>query len=366
MLGYSLTDRDLINLIQYNLVEGVISVWAGGWIGTDQFTLDDVTLAIQRRRDQFLLETGLVQSRSLIAGPAPNGSGRVVLNDSIIDVRRVAWKDASTNIFTTLFSNDEYLANSLIRTWSANPATPKVYSTILQPHVGLQTIPPNNTVGSLELVSVNAGSAFTPNASATLLGVPDDFAWVVRFGALADLLNKDGQARDGSRVEYCEQRWQEGVQLAQMFPSVQLHQINGVDSFPVSLFDLDTLRASWQNQSGLPTNLGVAGRNLIALTPTPDAVYSVTLDILRNAPVTSPLEIGREEYEVILGYAEHLARFKEGADDIQETTPLYKNLMMLASEHNDRLRAQAKEFPSLQEPAKREERQRPRREEAAA
>jgi hypothetical protein len=371
LLGYTLTDRDLINQLEYNLLESHTVNWPAGWAGTEQFTLDDLASALQRRRDQFLLETGLVLSRSTVV-PV---SDRVALSDQIIDIRRAAWRDATTGTYKTLWKADEWEANSLSHNWENTAATPKAYSTILTPHVSLQLIPPPAPVGSLELITVNAGAAFNPTVSATLLGIPDDFAWVVRFGALADLLGKDGQASDPLRSKYCEQRWEEGLKLAGLSATVQLAQINGRNVFPNSLHDLDSLRANWQNQLATPltppTSLAVAGRNLIAVTPTPDATpSSVTLEVLRNMPVPTAgsdfLQIGREQYEAILMYATHLAAFKMQGSEFLATLPGLDNMYRLATQNNPRLLAAAKYFKALQSGSKTEGIQRPRREEEAA
>src|SRR5882672_10614852 len=50
----TITDRDIIQDIQRHLQEPIS---ATVWTGTEQFTLEGVTQAIQKRRDQFMVET---------------------------------------------------------------------------------------------------------------------------------------------------------------------------------------------------------------------------------------------------------------------------------------------------------------------
>jgi len=44
--------------------------------------------------------------------------------------------------------------------------------------------------------------------------IPNDFAWYVKWGTMADMLKIQGQANDPIRAEYCEMRFQEGIELA--------------------------------------------------------------------------------------------------------------------------------------------------------
>ncbi len=45
--------------------------------------------------------------------------------------------------------------------------------------------------------------------------VPDDWVPYLKYGVLADMLLKEGRGRDLLRGRYCEQRYQEGIVLAQ-------------------------------------------------------------------------------------------------------------------------------------------------------
>jgi hypothetical protein len=369
LLGYALTDRNVVNQLQYNLLEPLTTNWVAGTPAmTEMFTLAELQAAVQRRRDQFFLETGPVLAHSVLVGPPAGGNGRLGLPDTVVDVRRVVWKDATTGALTQLWREDEFAANGYRYGWAANPGDPAAYSVYLVPHVGLQLIPPPANPGSVDLITLNDEPDLNV-AAGVLLFVPDDFAWGVRFGALADLLSKDGQASDPTRAKYCEQRYQESVQLARLGAMLQTASINGVQVPIQSFRDADGYSAGWQNASGVPTTL-LNDSNIVALTPTPDAnSYSVEIDAVVNTPVptadTDFLQVGREQYDVILGYAAHLAAFKMGGVEFEATMPGYENLMKLAAQNNDRLRAQASNFAVFQERSQREERDRPTRRAAA-
>src|SRR5262245_26301966 len=120
----TVTNWDLVLDIQYTLMEAPsASVWAG----TDQFTLAQVSSAIQRRRDQFLRETGAVVTRSETAYTTPTG-GRIALDEAVLQVRRAAWRPDATMLLLPLLRTDEFAANHYQRAWVTPTAVPRSYS----------------------------------------------------------------------------------------------------------------------------------------------------------------------------------------------------------------------------------------------
>lgn len=345
LLAYTVTDRDLVNDICYQLMEPPIVTWSGGWIGSEQFTLDDIVGAIQRRRDQFLSETGSVLTRAIMNAPS-TPVGRIPLDDTVIDVRRCAWVDSGPPVATTpLFRADEYQLNAGMNGWGVNQDTPSVYSTIVSPPLTIQlgAVPLN--AGQLDLLTVNSGASLDPKTGATILGIPDDFAWVVKWGALADLLGMDGMARDPDRASYCEERWKQGCELAHINPTIVNGEIQGVDNIIDDLWNVDAGMSDWQTTTGQPTVIATAGRNMMALANVPDDIYSVTADVVRNAivPVNDGdfLQVGREVVDCLIDYAEHLAAFKMQGEEWKATNRAATNMMRQASIYNEKLKASA-------------------------
>jgi hypothetical protein len=354
-IPFTVNDSEVLSFLLYNLIEP--QLLGGSYVGTDMFSLDDLTQAMQRRRDQFLLDTGMVTGQSVIAAPPPP-ENQVTLADSTIDVKRVAFID-SAGVYTTMWRSDEWGAQSFQNNWNLKPQTPNAFSVASVAPITLVVIPPPAGHGQLELVTVQSGAALNPPAG-VLLGVPDDFAWVIRMGALADLLGKDGQARDAKRAEYAQARWTEGIALARIFNSVVNGYINGVQVFPQPLRSFSTYNANWQNQAGgLPTAIGIISWNLIAVASKPDSgPYSLLFDLVRNAPVPSSagdfIQAGREDLDAILDYAQHLASFKSGGDEFMETVPLYQNTVRSAKNRNDRLRIEIPFYDPLNNRATRQ------------
>ncbi len=307
LLANTLTDQDSITAMEYSLLEPPTPT---AWTGTSMFSLEDLTRALQRRRDQFLGETGIVLSQYAPSAP-PTPVGRVALDDAYLDVRRAAWKTLA-GAYNVLWREDEANFNAYMPGWNVNPDAPLAYSMIATPTWQMQLAPIPADKGTLDLLAVLAGEELDP-ATGVLLGVPDDFEWVVKFGALADLLSFDGPARDPFRAQYCEARWKEGVQLARIWSTVIHAEIQGQTVPVVSVFDLDADGAGWMNTTGQPSMVGMAGANILAAATMPNGVYSVTVDVVRKAIVptvdAAPIELSYDIADVILGYAEHLAAF---------------------------------------------------------
>lgn len=355
MLGYSVTDQYLINDIQYHLIEPKTANFAGGWTGTEMFTMDDIVRAIERRRNLFLLLAGLHLNHSQVNYNPPLGDGRIVLLDSVQLVRRVSWLNLN-NEFTPLWRDDEESANFLIPNWAINGEVPIAYSMIQTPPINIQVIPISDDIGIVDLITVDSPPNLNEIAG-TLLSIPDDFSWVVKFGALADLLGKDSQAYDPQRSAYCEQRFQEGVRFALSAGTINQVTLDGITIAPSDLADFDSLKPSWQNVS-VATNqkiedLAIVGRNLIAVSPVPNAEsHSIQLDIVRNIPIPINdgdfIQVGKEHFDAILDYSTHLAMFKIGGAEFEGTATLANRAMSQAMSHNRQLRAEAKDYDIMQ------------------
>ncbi len=363
--GYTVTDTDLVEVIQYSLLEPATGT---SWTGTDMFSLSDVTNALERRRNQFLVETGC-RVDNFQSNVAPVQIGRTVLADDVIDVRRVAWFDGAD--YTMAKREDEWSITAYSPLWTQDAATPSLYSVSVTPPLTIQLAPPPLAAGQLDILAVRSQANLDPAATVSM-NMPDDFCWAVKFGALADLLGSDGQARDPQRAAYCEQRWREGIAMARLSTSVMTARVNDVPCALVSQYELDEFSTDWQNSSTQPSMVAMSGLNMLALGGVPDATpYSITLDVVRNSIVPTAdgdfLQIGREDFEAVLSYAQHLAAFKMGGAEFEMTIPGYQRFMQQAALKNERLLANARDFEALYDKGQRRfNAAHPRREELVA
>lgn len=320
--GYTVTNRDLITDLQYTLLEPPTPT---AWSGSQQFTLADLWTAIERRRDQFLQETGAVVSRT-VQTISPSPVGRIVVPQDVLTVRRMAWH-SSSHFVTPLLRTDEWALTHFSPAWVQTPTRPpSAYSVSATPPLQVQVAPPPLDTGALDLIAVRSGASMDP-ASNTVLGIPDDWAWVVKFGALADLLGRDGLAVDPARAALAEARWQQGITAATAAGVVLAGRINNQTARIGSVQEADTYSPTWQAVPGIPRRLLTCGQNLIASWPPPGVPsqggsWSVTLDVVRNMPVPTvghqALQIGPDAYDIILDYAQSLALWKEGGVQAQQ------------------------------------------------
>lgn len=345
-LAPTVTDQDLIAEIQSQLQEPISKT---SWVGTPQFGFQQVVNAIQQARDKFFMESGLGISVEVV-NSAGSVNGSVELPDHVIDVRRVMWQDAN-NVYYTLWRVDQYDLTAASPEWFLTPGVPTDFSTVLQQPIMIQLSPPPVDQGNLLVLATNSGNPLSPATEPTVLGVPDDLAWVVKFGALANLFAQDGPGQDLSRAQYCTTRWNDGIQLARITNFVKFAYQDGVPNFVSAMSELDYTQPLWVSSlAGTPTNVGLNG-NVIACNPIADnQPHSIALDVTPNFPIPSPsgfVQIGSEVVNAIVDYAQHIAYVKIGAGELKESFQLYKNFVLLAAAENDRLRANSNNFDIL-------------------
>lgn len=344
-----ISDAQLITQARFMLMETGVS-YSDGLLATE------VADAFVDRRNQFLLETGLV-----ITQPTPqvvvSGTGRIQFaSDSVIDVRRAHWISQSGTV-RTLFREDEHSAQSFAPTWPQAPGTPRRFSIFPDPLLTLQLLPPPVDSGTLVLQTISSGS------------VLDDFTPFILWGVLADVLSNTGPQYDPIRSAYCLQRYSEGVIIAKMIATVQQAFINDRPVATSSAFDLDSFRPNWQIR-GTPRKLGMLGSNLACVADAANGVYSVLMDAVRNAPQLATeaalIPIGREYVDILLGYACHLATFKQGGNEFQASMGQYQTFVKAAVGYNNRMSGQNINFETLVDRALKQENQVPLRQEVAA
>lgn len=336
LLSYATTDTTLSSLIQYHLLEPAPG---SSWTGSEQFTLDDITNGLQYRRDAFLAETGMRITRATQAHGASIGFFDVP--DTTLTVKRVAWTSATASTTYPLHYDDISGQRNYGSSFLTSQDIPLTFSSSSARPLRYIIAPPPNENGTLDILSVLSGATVT--AGGISMGIPDDMTWVVKWGALADILGKEGPGQDLTRSYFCERRYRLGVELAKVAPIVINAEINGVALSPESLQSLDTYSMNWQSETDTPVFIASI-KNYVALAPCPDGVYSVVLDVVRKAPLpsgdVSNIQVGREYINNIVDYAEHLAAFKCGGEEFRHSFRAADSFFNAALAYNQRLAAQ--------------------------
>jgi hypothetical protein len=374
-LAYSTTDKSIASDLEYALLEPQSTDFLS-WSGTEQFSVSSLQQAIQRARDQFLLATMMVLTNQEILTASPPIS-RVSLPTDLLDLQRVASKSISGN-YRILQEEDEFSLGAYSPSWNLASVTtlqqPDYYSEILEALLTIQLAPIATDITSLDLLYIAVGPILdltSASATAVKLGVPEAFTWVIKYGALYELLGPHTQNHDPIRAQYCKLRWEEGIQLAKLYSSVLNAEINGVQANISTLAELDQYTWNWMNtRSSTPNTIAVASWNLLALSPVPnDTTASIVIDYLCNPilPVIDAdiLQIDQAYYPIILDYARHIAMFKKGGQEFSQSQQGYDRLVQAASFHNARLRAQSLYFSSLTDNVSKQQEEKPRVDTAA-
>lgn len=366
ILGFTFTDAELIQMVLACLLEPPLT---DTWVGTGQYSWAQITYALQNRINRWLEDTGANVTRNIqFAGTGPSAS-RIFIPEAVLDVRRAAWLDIG-GTYTTLWRDDEYAMQAFLFSGSLAPADPpQVWGKFVVPPVGIDLYPPPLNPGQLETLVVTSGPQIgtTPAQvvdTPTVLDIPEDFVWGIVFGALSDLFSADGPARDPDRAVYAEQRYQESAELYRLNPTLLMTQINGVPIWSGSVFEMDAFLASWQASAGVPQFAGMAGRNLVAFGPSPNNIYSVSMDVVGNIPLpvfdTDYIQVDRGALNPLIDYAFHLASYKMQGPEFHATDKLRQNFYQAAALENSRLTRANFYRTAFELPAKRQQAQVPR------
>ena len=344
---FTVTDQSLANILEYSLLEPLTSLTPtplvpATWTGSKQFALDNIYGAMTRRQNQVLGATGCTLSRVLVNAPIVRAG--IVLPDTTLDIRRVAWLPTAGQGFDTqiMRQTDAWSKRAFDYNYTVKAETPPqtwMQSTEPPPRFDVDNVPP--VTGNYEVIAVNSG-AVSNATSAQLLSVPDDWSWLVFFGALADLFGFESEAKDELRAQYCQQRYEQGLQLLTSASSVLSMQFNGLPMSVDAVKNGDNFNSNWESTvQGSPQSCYAAGLNLIAF-PTPDSgAYGALPTVVQNAPLPAAsggyIQIARSDYDAMLDEAQHLAALKQGGIEFLRTIPLHQNFVNRAGLYNKKL-----------------------------
>jgi hypothetical protein len=330
------TSEDLYKIMLYHLLEPQLV--AGAWAGTTQFSLADLTQAIQRKRDEVLQATG-----GNMEFQNPNitpGTNRVFLSDTTLNVARVRYAGADGTT-ATLFKGDSLSFMRFTPDYQQTSGTPSRYDVLGSPPLALTVDKNVDQPAQLQILAFKAGNTLTPPAFQPLQ-IPNDWMWGVKYGALADVLGKESEATDRARASYCQQRYQEFLKLTNANPWIFQGFINEVAADTTAVISKDRYSYEWESNPGASPGIVIGGVDLCAIAPIPAVSTAVKLTLLGNAPQPSAdgdfVQVPRDVLDVLLDYAQHIASFKMGGQEFQATIPLYQNIIRYALESSLRLR----------------------------
>lgn len=339
----TVTDRELINDLNYNLMEPRITDWTLGWPGSEQFSLDEIARVVEENRDSLLKQSGcLLYGEDYVVAGAQQ---RVFLNERVIQVMRAAIEEDGGAGPLPMWAAD--LAQMQATAFAGWPEVgrPKSYVTSYTPILATDIYPPARTQATMRCDVVRAGVGLDPGVAASTLGFPDDASWIVKYAAMDDLVGGDGLGRAPALSQYAEQRWTEALRDLAGYQSVVWASVGGRRVTVSSLAQLDAQRPAWQQSEGAPRSLHLLNWNRVAVNPVPDGEYVIELEVVRKAPIPTSdddyVQVGREQLDALLDYAQHVAMIKCQGQEFRESFALYEAAAQQAQDWLGRMASQS-------------------------
>lgn len=333
----TVTDVNLYTIMQYHLLEPPSG---GTWTGTSQFSLNDLRYALQRRRDEMIQVSGC-NIKQLPPLPSLPNTRRTIFNDSTLEPRRTRFlPDSGYGDAVTLSREDTLAFDAFESQHLQAPKIPAAWSVITGPPLAMDVDTAPNVPGTYDVISLQSGLSFNP-PSPTLLGVPDDWSWLAKWGALSDLLGRDSEATDRQRADYCIKRYQMGLEVMKASNWLVSATINGIPVDTPSVREMDGYSPEWEDNAAAWPSVVQAGMDFAGVCPVPATISGVSMIVVGNAPVplldADYVQVSRDVFDVVLDYAQVLASFKQGGQEFMQTKDLEKNFFGFALATNKRL-----------------------------
>lgn len=337
---YTITDAYLYQSILYHILEPQLVV--GVWAGTTQFSLPDLTQALDRRQAEIVQMAGLNMTNPQPVVTANTRS--ISLADTVLDIKRARFIPVSgTTLPQTLARGDSASFARFTPAYRQTTGTfPRNYGLSDIPPLTLEVdfAPPLD--GTLDLIAVNSPTV-TNMPTAVQLGIPDDWTWVLKYGVMMDMLGKQSEAQDNLRAKYCRARYMEGVTLLQSAPWLMEAEFNNVPVGVGSLIEKDMYDNGWEVNPNPRRVVVTSGMDYFSVCPRPTGATNLglSLKLVQSAPVpvldTDLVQVPRDVLDAILDYVVHLGAFKMGGAEFNDTMPLFDNFRATAQGYNQRI-----------------------------
>lgn len=204
----AITDEELLEEIQYTMLEppdGGFTWPSGMWYRVEIFDY------VHQRQNRFIKETHLQLGIDDVPFTALNG--RAALPFDWIATVRAVWI-GSDGTRKVLMRGDSWQADYGYPTWSLTSGVPKIYMDAETPTLTLQVAPIPTVSGTVHLYFI---PLYPPlDLGGDVMALPDEFVWCVKYGVMADMFRKIGLNQDPTRADYCESRYQMGVEVAKI------------------------------------------------------------------------------------------------------------------------------------------------------
>lgn len=174
------------------------------------WTAEEVANYLTQRTARFMVDSGLVRERREVPGVTTR---EVALPTDTLEVLRTVWNSGTAR--NILVRVDKWALDNGAVGWETASGEPVYYTEDTSSALGAEITPTPATPGALELVIIAAPAV--QRAQCYSIDLPAIFTPYLKYGVLADMLSKEGEANEPERAAYCEGRFAEGVELAKLF-----------------------------------------------------------------------------------------------------------------------------------------------------
>lgn len=209
----AITDQTILSEIQRLLLENTGD--AGATWPSGQWTQAEVLWHLNRRQDRLIAESGIVWTRletNLTLAQADQAAP-VDWAETLL----IAYKSGTTGLYSELPKVDALELDLIVSGWpgTSTATVPRGWYEVDGNTLTTYVAPiPTEAASALERYYVALGANM--DASGIAFAVPDELVPTVKWGTLADLLTKVGQAQNLELAAACEQRWTEGLEMAKL------------------------------------------------------------------------------------------------------------------------------------------------------
>jgi hypothetical protein len=207
----STTDQQLFSEIQFQMLEAVQdggATWTSG-LWTAQEVLDYAN----QRQYRFMKDTLLMMAYARIDHAIGVGTG--ALPPDWIVTYRADWKNTTTLKVTELARSSQWEMDHSKPDWAVvSVPRPLAFSDAESVTLTYLVMPIPSVAGQVMLLYVSLTAVLT--GLGEIFTVPDEYIPAIKYGIMSDMLRKVGRGQDIERADYCEMRFEEGVEAAKM------------------------------------------------------------------------------------------------------------------------------------------------------
>lgn len=208
---------NLMDEIQRHMLEPTID----GGLSWQLWSVQEVRNYLKERLSRFLIDTGIVMDRATFT--TVTNQSTYDLNSTLADLRWVNVNGAGGS--RSLPAVDQWVLDHGSPGWESQTGSPDRYLEGTDP-LTLELVPTPSVGGEEGMYQYVKSTPFDlPSGTASAdfdiadlrtyyLRIPAIFGWAIKYGVMADMLRKEGEANDPERASYCEERYNGGVALA--------------------------------------------------------------------------------------------------------------------------------------------------------